>query len=154
MLRIEWMANLKPNPGQVARRKAAHILNSLAIAVGLGRNEAHHFDPETPSDWVNIGPDTVQALRGKYIIATIQLGEGTSHHLTLTSWSDLVRNEHLYDFEPERLGLIPDNRVHFLTKEPYPDSVGPVDFGEPQALYASPRPIPKRSNNKSIEVIR
>ena len=145
---------MQPSQYLIARRKAAHVLNSLAIAVGLGRQEAHHFDPEEPGDWVNHGPDTVQALRGEYIIATIQLGEGTEHHLTLTSWTDLVRSEHLYDFEPERLGLIADNRIHFLTKEPYPDSEGMVEFGEPQALYAPPRPMPRRTHNRAVEVIR
>lgn len=145
---------MQPSPYLIARRKAAHVLNSLSVAVGLGRQEAHHFDPEEPSDWANLGPDTVQALRGQYIIATIQLGEGTSHHLTLTSWSDLVRGEHLYNFEPERLGLIPDTRIHFLTKEQYPDSEGPVDFGEPQALYAPARPIPRRTHNRAVVVTR
>ena len=145
---------MKPSPYLIARRKAAHVLNELAIAIGLGRQEAHRFDPETPDDWINYGLDTVQALRGKYVIATIQLGEGTEHHLTLTKWSDLVRSEHLGDFEPERLGLIVDDREHFLTKEPYPDSEGPVDFGEPPALYAPPRPMPRRTHSRAIVVNR
>lgn len=145
---------IKPSPYLVARRKAAHILNRLAIDVGLGMHEAHKFDPEEPGDWANYGPDTVQALRNQYVIATIQLGEDTKHHLTLTSWTDLVRSEHLYTFEPERLGLICDNRIHFLTKEPCPDSEGYVDFGEPQGLFAPPRPIPRRTHSGTVEVIR
>jgi len=116
-----------------SRRKAAHILNKVQDNLGLGVM-AEKWCGDNSEQWDNQGSDTVIALRSQIVIAIILIGEGTRHYLTIPDWYGLIRNEHLYDFDPAVYGLVCNCSADLMTGQKYPDSEGYVDFGEPHNM--------------------
>jgi hypothetical protein len=140
------------NPHLVIRRKAAHTLNALCKELKFG-SKAEHFDGEDPANWTVYGDNLALATRGRVEVARVEILEGTKRHLTINAWSDLIRSEHLSDFDPSHYGLVVNGSADVLFQEKYPDSVGIVDFGEPIGLDMPPQPVMKQTRQRPPKVV-
>ena len=140
------------NPHLIARRKAAHCLNALCKELKLG-SKAERFDGEDPSNWTVYGETLVLATRGTTEVARIEILEGTQRHLTINSWYDLIRSEHISDFDPSHYGLVVNTSADVLFLEKYPDTEGIVDFGDPPGLDLPPMAIVKQTRQRQPRVV-
>jgi hypothetical protein len=136
----------------IARRKAAHTLNSLCRELEFG-SKAENFDAEDHTQWTVQSETLVMAKRGKTVIAIVEMLEGSKRHLTVPRWDGLIRSDHLSAFDPSHYGLVENFSEDVLFHEKFPDSEGEVDFGEPVGLDLPHRPLMKRTRQRPPTVV-
>ena len=133
------------------RRIAAHVLNAAMKQHQLG-TKAHVFNPEMAEDWEVPSDWQIKALIDGRVVAEVDLVD--DHALvTIQSWYDVIRTEHLAAFDPLDHGCDVDDGYHPVTEHAFPDAEYEIAYGDIPGLDSPERPMPRLCRGRRPRVI-
>ena len=134
------------------RRVAAHCLNQLTKQCHLG-TKAINFYGDNREDWDVNSDWLVFALHNGRQVAEIAIIDNSAT-IVVNSWYDLIRDEHLSEFNPYDHGIEvnPEYEIDGITKRPDFKTEG-YDFRDTRGLELPEMPIPKAPRMKRARII-
>lgn len=96
-------------------RLAAHALNTMCAQLRLG-NLAERFSGEEGDEWVVYDEGRVGALKHGREVAEVEI-VGGKLVITVPRVEDLIRGEHLRDFDPLAYDIVPNREQDWLGQE-------------------------------------
>jgi hypothetical protein len=103
------------------RRIASYCLNAIIQSHHLGQR-AITLQSDQPDDWDAPSDWEIFALVERKRVAEIYLIGEHNASIIIPSWYDLVRSEHIAEFEPAQHNIEIDHRQDPVTREKFPDA--------------------------------
>ena len=135
------------------RRIAAYAVKEVCQSyptTPLG-NKAVALIGDNMEEWDVAGSDITAKLDGRPIAHIHIIGDTAL--VCIPSWYDLIRGEHLADFDPKDHGLETDSGYNPATGEPFDDDEIEVRIDNVPNLNAPEVSIPRTPRRQPIQVI-